>query len=158
MGEAQLLHQTLLAYFKAPCRALLRNLRDANASHVVRTIVLTSSSILLSKVLFVQTRVSLRLATFPPLYPSHIKDFQQHLSFPLMPSPPFGMQKIRQHHSLWMSYNSIATALSKQLLAFRCRYMQVKLNGWIPSRNNVVHVDIIHSFPKKTSINQTTLM
>lgn len=76
------------------------NLNGTNASHVIRTTVLTSNSILLLKVLLVQTRVSLRLAAFSPLYPSPIKDFQQHLNFPLMLSTPFGMRKIWPHPSL----------------------------------------------------------
>lgn len=49
------------------------NLNGTNASHMIGTTVLTSNSILLLKVLLVQTRVSLRLAAFPPLYPSPIK-------------------------------------------------------------------------------------
>lgn len=105
------------------------NPNGTNASHVIRTTVLTSNSILLFKVLLVQTRVSLRLAAFSPLYSSPIKDFQQHLNFPLYAEPP-----------IWYVENSAAPLVMNELQqhristqqqspASRCCYTRVKLNG-----------------------------
>lgn len=121
--------QPLFSLLQSAIQSASGNLNGTNASHVIRTTVLTSNSILLLKVLLVQTRVSLRLAAFSPLYPSPIKDFQQHLNFPFMLSPPFGMRKIWPHPSLLMSSSSTAAALSKQRLTSRCCYTRVKLNG-----------------------------